>query len=142
MKSGTMWNRPEAHDWGALGTWRGKTLYAPMGKLPGKAGVERIDYKHDISYRPPAEGADANLPIRVVKSDFKTVLAGGTILYDPFIRRVTAVEETFRVRGAVLVSLGGIEAGIEMEELQSFKLTVSEQVPRELVGPGLKRPNK
>lgn len=132
-KAGVTWSRPVTHDWGPLGTWRGKTVYV-VGKPTAKPVRERIDYAHDIYHRPPAEGADKALPFRVRKTEFKTVLASGAILYDPSWRRTTAAEETFRVRGAVLVSIAGTEAAIEMEELQHFRLTVTDRTKRELVG--------
>lgn len=137
--AGAAWGRAAAHDWGPLGSWRGETTYT-AGNQPGNGGVTRIDYTHDISYRPPGPEAERDLPLRVVKSDFKTVTAGGAIGYDPTTRRVTAAEETFRVRGAVLVSLDGIEAAVEMEELQTFKLMVTKPGAHDLVGPAPGRP--
>lgn len=133
LKAGVTWQRPAAHDWGPLGTWRGRTVYI-VGKQQPKVVAERIDYAHDIYHRPAGAGADKELPFRVLKTEFKTVLASGAIAYDASWRRTTAAEETFRVRGAVLVSVGGVEAAIEMEELQGFRLTVTDRTKRELVG--------
>jgi hypothetical protein len=133
LKAGATWSRPIAHDWGPLGTWRGKTDYL-VAKPPPKAVTERIDYRHDIYHRPPADGADKGLPFRVLKAEFKPLVASGAILYDPSWRRTTAAEETFRVRGGVVVSLAGTEAAIEMEELQGFRLTVTDRTKRELIG--------
>jgi len=120
------WTRDLAHDWGALGSWSGKTIYADKGKERGKKDLERIEYRHDIAYKSPAKGTDRDLPLRVLKTEFKPLAAGGVMLFDPAARKVAAVEETFRVRGAALVSLGGTEATIDMEELQGFRITVAE----------------
>ncbi len=133
LKPGATWSRPAAHDWGPLGTWRGKTVYV-VGKPVAKPLAERIDYAHDIYHRPPAAGADKGLPFRVLRPEFKAVQAGGSILYDPEMRRAKAAEETFRVRGGVVVSLAGTEAAIELEELQGFRLTITDRTRRELVG--------
>lgn len=123
------WTRDAAHDWGALGRWKGKTAYA-VGKKPDKAGLEHIEYAHKLTYQPPAAGSDRDLPLKIIKSDFKIVGAGGVILYNPAVRKVTRAEEAFRVRGAVLVSLGGLESAIEMEELQGFRILIPDTAVR------------
>lgn len=122
------WDRGIEHDWGPLGSWRGKTVYTA-----GKSGA--FDYRHDLYYRPPAPGADKGLPFRVVKADFKPPTSRGTIVYDPARRRVASAEEAFRVYGAVLVSAGGADVAIELIEEQGFKLRVTEPTTtRDLVG--------
>ncbi len=136
---GATWGRDIAHDWGPLGSWRGRTAYAVAKKPAGKPGPERVEYRHDIYHRPPP-GADGGLPFRVLRAEFKPVAAGGAVLYDPATRRATAAEETFRVRGAVLASVGGVEAATELEELQTFGLTVAATAERALVGRPVPRP--
>lgn len=73
-------------------------VYLAAGKQPKQTNLERIDYGHEIYYKPPAMGADRDLPFRIQKVAFQTILAGGAILYDPATNRTTAAEETFRVR--------------------------------------------
>jgi hypothetical protein len=123
------WTRDAAHDWGALGSWKGKTVYA-AGKKPDKAGLEHFTYGHNLTYHPPAAGSDRDLPLKIIKSDFKILAAGGVILYDPTVSKVARAEEAFRVRGAVVVSLGGVEAAIELEELQGFRIIIGDSVVR------------
>lgn len=123
------WTRDAAHDWGALGSWKGKTTYA-TGKKPDKAGLARIQYAHNLTYQPPKADVDRDLPLKIIKSDFKIVSAGGVILYNPVVRKVTRAEEVFRVRGVVLVSVGGVEATIEMEELQGFRIIMADAAVR------------
>lgn len=119
------WSRPTTHDWGALGSWSGQTKYALVGKqAPAKPGLARYEYRHDLKYQAPNAGADGTLPLKILKSDFKLVSAGGVIGYNPTVLKVAAAEEVFRVRGAVLASLAGIEVLIELEEQQAFRVTV------------------
>lgn len=118
------WSRPTAHDWGALGSWNGQTRYALVGKQPGKPGLSRYEYRHDLKYKTPAPGTDSNLPLKIVKSDFKLVTAGGVIAYSPTVRKVAAAEEAFRVRGTVQASLAGVEVTIDLEEQQGFRVNV------------------
>ncbi len=141
LKAKVTWNKPVTHDWGPLGSWRGRTVYVAAGKQAVKPNLERIDYGHEIYYKPPLAGADRDLPIRVMKAEFQTAGAGGAILYDAATHRSTVAEETFRVRGAVQVSLAGTDAVIEMEEQQGFRLTMQEPAKRAMVGqPPLSRP--
>jgi hypothetical protein len=67
------------------------------------------------------------------------VKAGGTLRYDATTSRVSAAEELFHVRGGVVVSFGGTDAAVEVEEQQKFRLTASEVKPRELVAQPGKR---
>lgn len=113
------WDRRVGHDWGALGSWRGKTLYAADKRDP-----KRFDYRHELYHRPPAAGADRGLPVRVLRAEFKPPESRGTIAYDPAAKRVTAAEEAFRVYGAVTAAVGGSDVAVELVEEQGFKLAV------------------
>jgi len=134
LKARVTWNRSVAHDWGPLGGWRGKTVYVAAGKQPGKAALERIDYRHEIVHKPPRPGAEGDLPIRVTKAAFQTLTAGGAILYDPATHRTTTAQENFRVRGSVFVNVAGTDLEIALEEQQGFRLTILEPAARALVG--------
>jgi hypothetical protein len=125
IQKGASWTRPLNHAWGPLGNWTGKTAYLGLGK---QAGLERIDYAHEMTYQPPKETAKG-LPFQVQKADFKPQTAGGAILFDAARSRVAAAEETFRVRGLLSLSVAGTEAAVEMDEAQLFRLRVLEQKP-------------
>jgi hypothetical protein len=125
LKKGATWTRPLSHAWGPLGGWTGKTAYAAAGK---QAGLERIDYAHQMTYEPP-RGAGRDLPFQVQKAEFKPQTAGGAILFDAARSRVAAAEETFHVRGVVVVSVAGTEATVEMDEAQLFRLRVVDREP-------------
>jgi hypothetical protein len=125
LRKGAVWTRDLSHSWGPLGNWTGKTAYAAMGK---QAGLDRINYAHDMTYQAP-RGAGRDLPFQVQKADFKPQTAGGAILFDAGKSRVAAAEETFRVRGTLVLSVAGTEATVEMDEAQLFRLRVLEQKP-------------
>lgn len=129
LKPRKRWTRDAAHDWGALGRWKGKIVYA-AGKKPDKAGYEHHEYSHQLAYLPPAAGSDRDLPLKILKSEFKIVTAGGVILFNPVVRKTARADEAFRVRGSLLVSLGGVEAAIEMEELQGFRIAIPDAAIR------------
>jgi hypothetical protein len=124
LRAGEKWMKGFHHSWGPLGSWTGQTTYIAAGN---KAGRERITYSHDMVYQPPRGAGD--LPFQVKKAEFKPLAAGGTILFDSGKRRVAAAEETFRVRGAVLIGVGDLEAPVEMDETQLFRLRITEAAP-------------
>ncbi len=133
---GMKFARDFTHDWGPLGSWLGRTDYTTAAK-PEKDGRHKIDYAHAISHR-PAKGP-GNLPITIKESAFPAVKAAGTLRYDAATSRMTAAEELFHVRGGVVVSFGGTDATVEVEEQQKFRLTASEVKARELIGQPGKR---
>ena len=116
---GETWTRPLVHDWGPLGSWVGRTRYSVAGR---RDGAERIEYAHQLTYRPPAAGG--GLPFRVVRAECSAPAAGGAIRYDAARGRVESAEETFRVRGAVTVAVGGVETTAAVEEVQVFRLRI------------------
>jgi hypothetical protein len=125
VRPGAKWTRPLSHSWGPLGRWDGQTTYAAAGR---QAGRERITYAHEMTYRPP-RGAARDLPFQVKKADFKSPVASGVILYDVDQEKVADAEETFRVRGAVVVAVGDVEAAVEMDETQVFRLRITRATP-------------
>ena len=133
LKPKASWSKPAEHDWGPLGRWSGKTVFLASGK-PAKSKLERIDFRHDLSHRPPTAEAQKDLPIHLAKADFRIVAAGGAILYDPATSRATAADELFRVRGSLIATLEGLNAVIAMEETQAFRLIVGEPKEQALVG--------
>ncbi|HYH67755.1 MAG TPA: hypothetical protein VD866_23865 [Urbifossiella sp.] len=117
LAAGETWFRPLVHNWGPLGSWAGRTRYTAAGR---RDGAERIDYAHELTYRPPPAGG--GLPFRVVRAEFSAPTGGGVIRYDAARGRVESAEETFRVRGAVTVAVGGVETAAGVEEVQVFRL--------------------
>lgn len=128
---GDRWARPIAHNWGPLGEWAGRTTFVATAKA---GGADRIEYAHELAYRPSAAGAGRELPFQLRRADFRVLAAGGAVLYDAAKDRVSAADETFRVRGALLVSLGGTDATVEMEEAQVFRLRVAQPTTAVLSG--------
>lgn len=116
LAAGATWTRPLVHSWGPLGSWAGRTRYTAAGR---RDGAERIDYAHELTYRPPAGGG---LPFRVARAEFAAPAAAGVIRYDAARGRVESAEETFRVRGTVTVAVGGVETAAAVEEVQVFRL--------------------
>ena len=81
-----------------------------------------------MTYQPP-RGAGRDLPFLVKKTDFRPLLAGGVILFDPEQEKVADAEETFHVRGALVVVVADAEAAVEMDETQVFRLRITRGTP-------------
>ncbi len=124
LRTGAKWSRKLTHSWGPLGSWGGQTTYVGAGK---QTGMERINYTHEMTYQPPRGGG--NLPFKVTKAEFKPLAAGGAMLFDAGKGRVTEAEETFRVRGTVVVAVGDTEAAVDMDETQVFRLRITAATP-------------
>ncbi len=125
LERGVKWSRKLTHSWGPLGTWAGQTAYVAAGK---QKGMERINYMHEMTYQPP-RAAGRELGFKVSKADFRPLAAGGAILVDPEQGTVSVAEETFRVRGALLVTFGDTDAAVEMDETQHFRLRILPATP-------------
>jgi hypothetical protein len=130
-KPGRTWTRGIEHNWGPLGGWTGRTTFVAKGP---QAGGERIEYAHSLSYRPPGAGLGQALPFAIGKAEFRTPAAGGALLYRPTRERVSAAEESFRVQGALAVSLAGTDVVVELEETQAFRIVIREPSEPELRG--------
>jgi hypothetical protein len=123
---GQKWTRPMSHSWGPLGHWAGRVSYAYTAS---KAGLDQYAYVLDLAYRPPQMAG--NLPFQVAQSDFRLQTAQGTIVFDPARGRITAAEERFHVRGALAISYLGVDAAVEMDEAQIFRLRLLDRNPLE-----------
>jgi hypothetical protein len=124
VQRGDKWERPMTHSWGPLGSWAGKVHFQSSGE---QAGLPRFDYALDLSYKPPGKGG--GLPFDIGKAEFQIQTARGAIAYQPKRRRVAAAEEHFHVRGALAVSLLGMDSVIQMDEAQVFRLRILDRNP-------------
>ncbi|MEX2175553.1 MAG: hypothetical protein WD872_14415 [Pirellulaceae bacterium] len=121
------WSRSLSHDFEPLGSWYGETRFTPQGV---EHGVLRIDFVHEMVYTPPAKGKDKGaLPFTIKEAKFRPEAAGGTIDYDTRAKRVQRAQEHFHVKGVLTAEVLGQEAGIEVEELQTIGVRLTEQNP-------------
>jgi len=124
VRRGDKWQRPMTHNWGPLGQWSGQVHYQDSGR---QANRERIDYRLDLAYKPPAKGGE--LPFALGKSEFQIQTARGVIAYRPERGRIAAAEERFHVTGALAISVLGVDAVVQMDEMQLFQLRLVEKYP-------------
>ena len=124
LARGAKWSHDLAHDWVPFGSWRGKTGYTAVGPEPTMRGAERIEYTHSLTYHPPVTPSRIGLPLEVLRAEFQPVVARGVIAFDPRTQRTVAAEELFRVRGMSVLSASGVEVGVELDEIQKFRIEV------------------
>jgi hypothetical protein len=120
LQRGQTWSRPLTHQWGPLGSWRGQVNYRCDETLNG---VRKISYAMQMVYQPPL-GAANGFGFRVAGANFRTPLAAGFIYYDVAKARVAAAEETFRVAGAMQMTVLNLQTPVEIEEEQTFRMTI------------------
>jgi hypothetical protein len=124
-RKGDRWARSVTHGWGPLGRWEGQVGYAHTAR---QDGLDRYDYLLDLAYRPPGPGGGV-LPFRVTGADFRVQTARGAIAFDPRRGRVRLAEEQFHVRGLLSVEALGVEAAVELDEAQLFRLRLHDHDP-------------
>jgi hypothetical protein len=127
LKRGERFERKLTHNWGALGSWYGKTIYTPAGE---RSGEQRIDYAHYLHYVAPEKKA-AELPFVITAASFKIDQAAGSIQWDPKTARIVSAMERFVVRGTVTTQVLGQSVEAQVEESQAFALRVMDKLPSE-----------
>ena len=119
------WLRQMTHDFAPLGSWSGTTSFRRQGT---QKGVLRIDYVHDMTYKPPEKGG-ADLPFAVAEAKFVPDAAGGSIYIDTKTGRVQAAQERFQVRGELSADVLGQAAAIQVQEQQAITVRIFDQDP-------------
>lgn len=126
-QTGRSFTRKTTHDWGALGSWYGKTNFTPSAESRNK---QKFSYQHHLEYIPPNKEAgkmqDA-LPFEIESAKFRAYEAWGEIQYDTKHRRVTNVREVFHARGVIATSMLGIPSTVKVNEKQVFTIAVTGQ---------------
>lgn len=122
------WTRQMTHNFEPLGSWSGVTTFSPRGT---EKSVTKIDYEHDLNYKPPAKGAVAagGLSLNVKNAAFRAETAQGVIYYDHALGRVRTAEEMFHVKGQIAADALGQIVTIPVEEEQTFTLHLTDQYP-------------
>ncbi len=127
LQRGDRFERKHTHEWGALGSWYGRTVYTPAARPP-RGGEQRIDYAHYLRYDKPKKKA-ADLPFEITSAQFKIEQASGSIQWDAKLGRMTSATERFVVRGTVTTMLLGQSVEAQVEETQDFTLRVTDDAP-------------
>ncbi len=125
VRPGDRWTRDTTHSWGALGDWNGKTHYVYTGN---RGQRHRVDYRYELVHAPSARTITTS-PVPIDQAVFRHQPSGGTIWFDGERGRVVAVEERFHVRGLISLSILGQNLPVQMEEVQTFRLTVHDREP-------------
>lgn len=119
------WERPFAHSWGPLGSWKGKVIYT---QIEPQDALLQFSYNFRLAHHPPSQ-RDKGLPFRVVRADFQHQKAGGTIVFDPLKGRVVQAREEFPVKGQLTVELLGQEMPLALDETQEFHVRILDRSP-------------
>ncbi len=135
LKRGDRFERKLTHNWGAMGSWYGKTIYTPLGQ---RSGEHRIDYAHYLHYVAP-EKKTADLPFEITAASFKIEQASGSIQWDARLGRIVGATERFVVRGTVTTKLLGQSVEAQVAESQDFALRITDDLPVEVEPKGSRK---
>lgn len=125
LRNGEKWEEKMEHDWGPLGRWTGKVAYLYSGK---QGGIHKLVYVRNMTHAMPKE-PPAGTAFRISKADFKPQEAGGVIYFDGDKNRVVAAEETFRVKGTLVIADSLLNGPVEIDEEQVFRIRVLDRNP-------------
>lgn len=120
LQPGARWSRAFEHQWGELGSWHGQKHFVHVG---AKGPVQQINYVLQVSHRAPAAAKKGTL-LQINSASFQTQQAAGMILYDAVRDRVVSAEETFQVRGNLVLNLLGQNTPVAVSENQHFQVRV------------------
>ena len=118
--------RQMTHDFGPLGSWSGETS---LVRKATQKGIQRIDYSHKLTYKPPDKAGGGDLPFAIKTANLKPEVAGGSIAFDTKLRRVVAAEDRFLVKGEVSAEVAGQAATVQLQEEQVIALRIVDQNP-------------
>jgi hypothetical protein len=96
---------------GGLGSFQVEQEFTYEGKA---AGGEQITLKRDYRYEPPK--ADAGLPFKITKGDFKSEEAKGTLLFDAEKGRLVRLEFKSKLKGTMAIATRDQNATMELQQ--------------------------
>lgn len=127
VEEGASFERQMTHDYGALGSWSGETVF----RRANRASDQRYVYEHRVRHRPRAADAPEipGLPLKVVSIEMETRTADGAIERDVQTGWVEQASERFDVVGRLSAeTLGGV-AELEFQESQATTIFMLDRNP-------------
>jgi hypothetical protein len=116
VKKGERWTRDLVLPLGSIGGFKEAMTFTDEGKT--KEG-QKISITSKLTLGPLKNGE--NLPFKITKTNLKNEGIGGTILFDPKMRRLVKSDVKGTIKGTITVSLG--DQDLEMMMKQKFQIT-------------------
>jgi hypothetical protein len=119
VNKGESWKRKMVLTTGGLGNFEVEQDFTYQGKV---AGGEQIGLKRDYHYEPPK--ADAGLPFKITKGDFKSEEAKGTLLFDTEKGRLVRLDFKSKLKGTMAIATRDQNATMELQQETETKIRV------------------
>jgi hypothetical protein len=126
VSKGESWRRVSDLDLGPIGSYKTTSRYTYEGK---EATLERIKVESRVSYSPPRN--NANLPFKIVGGGLNSLpkLIPGEILFDRAMGRVVSASIPTKLEGALTIDIGGTMTVVNLSQLQTVTVEVTEKNP-------------
>jgi hypothetical protein len=128
-KKGGTWKRESKLSLGPIGTWNNTYEYTLDGIDKDTA---TISVKTTMKYEKPADNMAGGLPFKIKSADLKSDNAGGKILFDLKLGRVSSVEMNQTLKGKLSIEIGGMTTEVELDQSQktTVKTTSEDPIPK------------
>src|SRR5262249_19715066 len=110
----------------SIGTYRTISKFTYEGT---EATREKIKVESRVTYSPPMN--NGNLPFKIVGGGLNSPpkASPGEILFDRALGRVVSASVPTKLEGALTIDIGGLETLVNLRQLQSITVAVTDKNP-------------
>jgi Family of unknown function (DUF6263) len=127
VNNGDTWKRQMRWSMGVMGAIVQDMEYTYTGKA--KDG-EEVAVKGTVSYEVPKTTVP-DQPFKVVKGEFKTEEAKGTLIFDPTLGRLVRLDFKAKLTGSMTLSKGEQTVTMDVKQEMETKIRVLKDLPRD-----------
>jgi hypothetical protein len=130
VKKDSTWTEETKLNLGAIGSYDTVFTYKFIGADEKKNGLDKISVTPKLTYQAPKDKAAASLPFTIKdKSTLTTESADGTVWFDQKKGRIVDSTITMKLKGDLIIDVGGTETTVQMVQEQTSTATFSETSP-------------
>ena len=129
VKKGDTWERKSSLNMGPIGSYETTYKYTHEGRDEKDKNLVRIKVDTTIKYVPPAAGAAAGLPFRIVSAKLDSKEATGTILFDVVKGRVASSNLSLKLEGTLDIDISGMQSTVKLSQTQNTTVKTTDENP-------------
>jgi hypothetical protein len=127
---GQSWTKDSNLDMGPIGKYENSYKYTFDGPDDKEKKLLKIKVDTTLKYKEPGDAAGAAaLPFRIKSADLKSTSATGTVLYDPEQKRIEKTTMDLKLKGELVIDIGGQPTKVELEQTQTSTVETSDKNP-------------
>jgi hypothetical protein len=129
VKKGDTWERKSSLNMGPIGSYETTYKYTDEGRDEKDKNLVKIKVDTTIKYVPPAAGAAAGLPFRIVTAKLDSKDATGTILFDIAKGRVASSSLSLKLEGTLDIDISGMQSQVKLSQTQNTTVKTTDENP-------------